>query len=347
MVLPPIPEQIAKSAKAGGEPSAGGDNLPSEQLFFDGNVAGFLDAYTRRYNQSHENGEQYQVFQDEDSSKHRNTRAKRVIDVILRLEIPNWYGKKTYSQCANLDIRCMRNVLRKISEDPSMSVFAQGQNYWMIRHLVSQKMYSKQKSLRRKSRKAILTKPGRDSSVNGAGESSDVDNVSSEPLSKNMSISNDKNRKKDEASQDSSSSSGIGLMFPNEDTDRTDRPAFAESSSSRKKTIIFENEEESNSSNDRNAHDVINGEAVPSEEHQRKTSKETADEIQRLLSEANRLKRSLRSSSPLIKIQRNPTTARRVDRISKKCDGSRRDGATRSRPPSKIVKKKHSKSNRN
>ena len=43
----------------------------------------------------------------------------------------------------------MRAVLKKIAEEPSMIVFSQGQNNWMIHHFVSQKMYSKQKFLRK------------------------------------------------------------------------------------------------------------------------------------------------------------------------------------------------------
>ena len=114
-MLTPIPEQIARNPS--NDAVERGNDGEEKKLVFRGNVAEFVDAYTKKYNQTHANGEKYKEFEDDDKNKDRNTGAKRVIDVILKLEVLEWHGSKTYSECANLNIQKMRAVLNKIAEE--------------------------------------------------------------------------------------------------------------------------------------------------------------------------------------------------------------------------------------
>ena len=47
--------------------------------------------------------EKYKEYEDDNKNKDCNTRAKLFINVILKLEVPEWLESKTYSECANLN----------------------------------------------------------------------------------------------------------------------------------------------------------------------------------------------------------------------------------------------------
>lgn len=93
---------------------------------------------------------QYVNFLDSDTPNHRNRRAKKRVEEVLRDNINQWYGKYTYNQCKILDWAQMSDVLSKLASEASLSVYAQGEGNRMIRKLVEEKIESKSRNFRKK-----------------------------------------------------------------------------------------------------------------------------------------------------------------------------------------------------
>lgn len=98
---------------------------------------------------------QYVAFSsDGSSSRDRNKRAYNRIDTLLRRHCPQLYGKYTYNQARILHFETTDNSMTAIAADPSLSVFAQGENDWVICRMVEYKMDSHS----RKHRKELKAK---------------------------------------------------------------------------------------------------------------------------------------------------------------------------------------------
>lgn len=159
MTPPPIPEPIRKHSKkkSSGSDDAQASETASDTLRFV-NAAQFLETYVQKHNDNHKDDPsmQYETFHDSDTCRDRNKRAYKRIETLLKRSIPDMYGKNTFNHCRIMHWEKMDKILCDIAQDGSLSVFAQGQDDWIIRKMIEIKMdtcsrkFRKERATRRK-----------------------------------------------------------------------------------------------------------------------------------------------------------------------------------------------------
>lgn len=115
------------------------------------NISGSLRREIRRLNSLDRDSLLYVNFSNISSDKTLNREAKRKLGVLLKMHLPNVYGKLTWAETMKKDaetITATEKVINEAAKLESFAVFSQTSDYWAIRLLADAKMRTAKRDLK-------------------------------------------------------------------------------------------------------------------------------------------------------------------------------------------------------